>query len=399
VLKSPQLTESKFLVYSTMAIVLLLGVHLFQQQINLFYNQDNYVGFHTLLESFSISTSSAIMLYGLKNFGKSQSSQMLLLSFTFLVVGTLDMLHTLTFKGMPFFLTQSSVDKATWFWVSARIIQALLILAILLLPDRKLRRDYRFPMFLLAALIIAAVGAVVFTFEKRLPLLVIEGQGTTLLKNGIEYFVCFIQFIALIFTLYQYHIEKSETKLSIALALFFLLLTSLIFTIYRSVFDLDNFTGHIFKAFGFYYILKGFYFKKGEFERAELEHQKLINEMPGFIFKAVKKGNQFVFTYGAGELLEHLHIEKEEIIGKSVGEIFIANPAIIHEYCRLALSLQEKTVFEIDHFGKTLLISIKPGFDEFEQEVVLGSVIEMTGFYQEPAVKDKGKKKAKFAVM
>ncbi|MCM3765823.1 MASE3 domain-containing protein [Neobacillus niacini] len=394
-----QLTEGKFLVFSTMAIVLLLGIHLFQEQINIIYNPTNYVGFHTLLESFSISTSSAIMLYGLKNYGKSGSSQMLLLSFTFLVVGTLDMLHTLTFKGMPFFLTESSVAKATWFWVSARAIQAVLILAILVLPNWKLKRDYRFPMYLLAFLMIGAIGTVVFTFEKSLPLLVIEGKGTTPLKNGIEYFVCFVQFLALIFTLYKYHMEKSETKLAIALALFFLLLTSLIFTIYRSVFDLDNFTGHIFKAIGFYYILKGFYFKKGEFERAEMEHQKLINDLPGFIFKAAKKGNQFVFTYGAGELLQQLHIEKDQLIGKPLKEVFAANPAKIQEYCQLALNLQEKTVFEMNHLDKTMLISIKPGFDEFEPEVVLGSVIEMTGFYQEPAIKGRNKKGSKFAVM
>ncbi|WP_082693000.1 MASE3 domain-containing protein [Bacillus sp. FJAT-29814] len=394
-----QLTEGKFLVYSTMAIVLLLGIHLFQEQINTFYNPNNYVGFHTLLESFSISTSSAIMLYGLKNYGKSGSSQMLLLSFTFLVVGTLDMLHTLTFKGMPFFLTESSVAKATWFWVSARAIQAVLILAILVLPNWKLKKDYRFPMYLLAFLMIGAIGTVVFTFEKSLPLLVIEGKGTTLLKNGIEYFVCFVQFLALIFTLYKYHMERSETKLAIALALFFLLLTSLIFTIYRSVFDLDNFTGHIFKAIGFYYILKGFYFKKGEFERAEMEHQKLINDLPGFIFKAAKKGNQFVFTYGAGELLQQLHIEKDELIGRPLKEVFAANPTIIHEYCQLALNLQDKTVFEMEHLDKTLLISIKPVFEEFEQEVVIGSVIEMTGFYQEPAMKGRNKKRSKFAVM
>jgi hypothetical protein len=394
-----QLTEGKFLVYSTLAIVLLLGIHLFQDQINLIYNQSNYVGLHTLLETFSISTSAAIMLYGLKNYGKTRSSQMLLLSFTFLVVGTLDVLHTLTFKGMPFFITESSVAKATWFWVSARSIQALLILAILVLPNIKLKREYQLPMFLLAFTVIGAIGAVVFTFEKSLPLLVIEGQGTTLLKNGIEYFVCFVQFIALIFTLYKYHMERSEAKLSIALALFFLLLTSLIFTIYRSVFDLDNFTGHIFKAIGFYYILRGFYFKIGEFERTEQEHQRLIDDLPGFIFKAYKKGNQFVFTYGAGELLQQMQIEKEELIGMPLKEVFTANPTIVHEYCQLALNLQEKTVFELDYLDKTLLVSIKPVFEEFEQEVVVGSVIEMTGFYQEPALKGREHKKSKFAVM
>ncbi|MFK9090078.1 MASE3 domain-containing protein [Bacillus salipaludis] len=113
-----KITEGRFILFSLLAIVLLMSIHLFQPQIMTFYNPKNYVGFHTLLESFSISISAAILLYGLKCYGKNYSSRMLLLSFTFLLVGTLDLLHTLTFKGMPFFITESSVAKATWFWVS-----------------------------------------------------------------------------------------------------------------------------------------------------------------------------------------------------------------------------------------------------------------------------------------
>ncbi len=85
-------------------------------------------------------------------------------------------------------------------------------------------------------------------FEGSLPLLVIEGKGTTVLKNSIEYFVSLILFVSLIISLYHYYLEKSEEKLYFALALVFLLLTELIFTIYQSVFDLDNFLGHVFKV-------------------------------------------------------------------------------------------------------------------------------------------------------
>lgn len=109
------LSEGKFLIYTTSAIILLIGIHIFNQQLTAFYNPDNYVGIHTLLEVFSISISAAIFLYGLKGFGKTKSRLMLLLSFTFFVVGALDVMHTLSFKGMPYFITESSVAKATWF--------------------------------------------------------------------------------------------------------------------------------------------------------------------------------------------------------------------------------------------------------------------------------------------
>ncbi|WP_066387006.1 MASE3 domain-containing protein [Neobacillus mesonae] len=255
-----QLTEGKFLLYSVLAIILLMVFHLNQPQINIFYNHENYVGIHTLLECISISISATIFFYGRKVFRQTKSSRMLLLSITFFLVGAIDLLHTMSFKGMPFFITESSVAKATWFWVTARMLQAFLILLVLLLPDRKLKRDVHNASFIFGMIIVCTIGYTIFQFEQSLPVLMVEGEGTTFVKNVMEYAVSFIQFICLIVTLYQYHEQKCEAKLSIALALVFLLLTELVFTIYQSVYDIDNFTGHILKTLGFYYILKGFYF-------------------------------------------------------------------------------------------------------------------------------------------
>lgn len=266
-----KITEGRFIILSLLAIGLLMAIHLFQRQILAFYDPANYVGFHTLLESYSISISAAIFLYGLKCYGKNRSSRMLLLAFTFLVVGTLDLLHTLSFKGMPYFFTDSSAAKATWFWVTARVFQSCFILALLLIPDRNLKRDYRGGIVLVGMVFASTIGYVIIQFENSLPILMVEGRGTTFLKNGIEYVISFILFVSLVITLYQYHLEKSEAKLAIALAFVFLLLTELIFTIYQSVFDLDNFTGHLFKAAGFYFILKSFYFLNQESESPPIQ--------------------------------------------------------------------------------------------------------------------------------
>jgi hypothetical protein len=255
-----KMTEGKFLIYTVSAIFLLMAIHIFQPQLNSIYNPDNYVGFHILLEVLSISISAAIFFYGLKGFGETKSRRMLLWSFTFLIVGLLDLLHTITFKGMPHFFTDSSVAKATWFWVISRAIQSFLLLLIILLPDRKVRRDYHKIAILTGILAVILIGVGVITLERQLPLLMEDGKGTTSLKNGIEYFISLIQFFSLIITLYKYHIEKSAEKLAIALALVFLLLTELIFTIYQSIYDLDNFSGHVFKVLGFYFLLKSLYF-------------------------------------------------------------------------------------------------------------------------------------------
>ncbi len=371
------LTEGKFLVYSTLAIVLLVGIHIFQTPLQRVYNPDNYVGFHTLLETFSISISAAIFLYGLKKFGKTRSSQVLLISFTFFLVGTFDLLHTLSFKGMPYFLTESSVPKATWFWVIARVTQSLFILAILLMPDRNLKRDYRTGAVLIGMVIVTAVGLFIIYNADSLPLLVIEGKGTTGLKNSIEYSICFIQFISMVLTLYHYYLEKSEEKLSIALALFYLLLTDLIFTIYESVYDIDNFAGHIFKALGFLFILKGYYFLKlgnGPSISEKVKKQRqLMNGLPGLIFQVIKKGDEFVLTFMKGELLQG----KENYLGKSIGQVLPFNKVELNEYFRLAWRRQEQVIFELDDLDKSFLFSIKPLIESDDKEYIIGTVIEM----------------------
>jgi uncharacterized membrane protein YdcZ (DUF606 family) len=380
------LTEGKFLIYSTLAVLLLMAIHIFQPQIYAIYNPKNYVGFHTLLESFSISISAAILLYGLKQFGVTRSSRMLLMIITFFLVGTLDLLHTLSFKSMPYFITESSIAKATWFWVSARFLQALLIFIILLVPDRKLTKDYRIAAIILGYIITGLIAFFVIHYENNLPLLVVEGKGTTFLKNSIEYVVSIIQFGSLIITLYQYNVEKNEEKLAMALAFVFLLLTELVFTVYQSVFDLDNFSGHIFKALGFYFILKSFYFSpvKDKSYQSKQGTNKLLNELPGFIFTAVKKGNDFVVTVIEGDLLRQIGLNPEEMVTRPLTEIFSSNKGNWNDYCHLSFRLQESLRFEMDFMEKTFLVSIKPTLEDGQKETIIGTVIDMTGLHHFP---------------
>lgn len=375
-----QLSEIKFLVYSTSAIIILLLTHVFQGQINRFYNPNNYIAIHTLLECFSISTSAVIVSYGLKNFEKTKSSQMLLLSFTFLVVGSLDLFHTLSFKGMPFLFTGSSVAKATWLWIVSRSLQAVLILLILLLPSRKVSRDYRTAVVAAAIFLAGAIVIGIFYYEKSLPLLMIDGKGTTALKNAIEYGITLIQFIALLITLYQYYVEKSRAKLAIALALVFLLLTELVFTIYQSVYDLDNFIGHLFKTIGFYYILYGFYFSH---EDKDEHHEPIMelsyDQLPGLIFQAKRRKNEMLLTHFQGQLLEELGLNQETFSETNFEKISPVNKVILDQYCLMSLRLQEPISFEITCINRRLLVSIKP----VSQAEILGAILDMTEAHQD----------------
>jgi hypothetical protein len=378
-----KMTETKFLLYTVSAIFLLMMVRIFLSQINNIYTPHNYVGIHAFLEIICVAISITIFLYGIKKFNTTKSIRLLLLAFTFFTVGIIDIFHTLSYNGMPFFITPSSVQKATWFWIIARIIQSILMLALILLPDRKLKRDYRLIAVPFGVVLSFIIGFIIISYETNLPLLVIEGKGTTLLKNSLEYCVSFILFISLMVSLYQYYLDKKEDKLYFALAIVFLLLTELIFTIYQSVFDLDNFLGHVYKVFGFYFILKGFYFTEYDADSAQLNVQKSMADHPGLFFSLKKKGNKFICTKIDGELLKGIHYSSEEIVGKPISTILPEQEASMNDYCVLTMKLQECVTFEMVCQEKYLIISIKPSVDEFNEDVILGTAMDMTGVFSQ----------------
>jgi hypothetical protein len=326
-------------------------------------------------------------------------SRMLLLAFTFMLVGMLDALHTISFKGMPFFITQSSVAKATWFWIFARFFNALLMFAILLLPDKKITKDYRGLIIGSAVVITAIIGFIIYRFGNQLPLLMVEGKGTTSLKNGLEYFFSFILFAALIITLYQYHLDRSAAKLAIGLSLVFLLLTELVFTIYQSVYDLDNFTGHVFKVFGFYFILKGLYFSvEEEHHDQEQDTQNFLTELPGVIFKVVKQGEDFITVFSDGELLKELELTKEDFYERPLPEVFLEKDFPIQDYFRLAIKLRETVAFKMPFREKMLLFSLRPLIEEDDSEILIGTISDMTGIHREPPLNQKSRSNFKIVM-
>ena len=377
------MSEGRFLVYIVAAVILLMLIHLYHADLSSYLNPENYLAIHTILEFFSIAVSFSIFSYGWKVFGFSKSRRILLLSFLFFIVGTLDLLHTLTFKGMPFFITESSIAKATWFWVSARIIESLMMVLVLVLPERKLQKDRRRSCLAICMAIIAVLMFVFFKYEQSLPLLVIEGKGTTILKNLIEYSVSFLHFISIVISLYFYNEGKNGQHLYVALAFTFLFLSELVFTIYQSVYDIDNFTGHLYKALGYFFIMRGFYFStlandsflKDPSDKIWRQTEEMIQSHYGVIFKLSKEGNDFIHHIVGGGLLDDLGFTPNEINGKTIGEFLPEKAGRVKRYYDCVWKNNEKIVFEIEIGGNTYGISLMPVMNNGEVVEIAGAVM------------------------
>lgn len=383
-MKSP-FTEIKLLVYTLVAVMFLVTIHVFHPQLSAIYDPVNFLSIHIALELFAISISFAIFFYGWRKYEETKSGKLLMLAMLFLIVGLLDLLHTLTFKGMPFFLTESSVAKTTWFWIITRTFEAVFMVVLLLLPEWKQKIDYRPIWFTLSIGFVISVAIIVFQYANVLPVLVIEGQGTTFLKNTIEYFVCFLRIVTIIIALLFYYDGKKIDFLYMALAFTILFLSELIFTVYQSIYDIDNFTGHLYKVVGYFFFLKAFYLSieketlsEDQYHRKGFQLNDLIHEHPGIVFTVKRLGNSYVHCVCDGELLYELGLTPEEVVGKTIFEFIPLQEKLIEEQYQSSWETGTNATFHFEFKEKSLFVSLKPLFRQNEVVEILGTVIDLS---------------------
>lgn len=113
---------------------------------------------------------------------------------------------------------------------------------------------------------------------KLLPDLVIEGSGTTWLKNTMQYSALLIQLAVILLIIFKYKQYDFYYKM-ILLASVYTIFSDVMYTMYTSVYAFENLVGHIFEVIAFYFLLKALYYSSVEepFQRqkeAEAELQK-----------------------------------------------------------------------------------------------------------------------------
>ncbi len=240
-------------------LLLLIIMRLFKDSFYFVYDHSHFLTIHTSLELLSIAISLSVSIHGFLVFPHNLSRHRLYISSLFLAIGLLDLFHTLSYFGMPRFITENTMQKPTWFWVVARFIQFAVFLVIFSIRDNaeniKKRRFY----LVLPILFVVLVSAIIVLFESSLPILIEPGVGVTPLKRGIEYFSSVLGIGIVITLLRRYKRDKDVNLLYMITAFTYLLMSQIIFTIYKDVFDSDNFLGHFYKIVGFYYLLKGIY--------------------------------------------------------------------------------------------------------------------------------------------
>jgi signal transduction histidine kinase/ActR/RegA family two-component response regulator len=218
----------------------------------------SYLLFHALVELFRVGVAGAMFAVAWNSRRFSRNGYLTHIGIAYLFVASLDLLHTLAYRGMGVF-TGFDTDLPTQLWIAARGMESI---SLLLSPVFVVRRLW--PRLTLAAYLVATALLLVVIFPlDAFPVCYVEGTshpglppGLTAFKVNAEYLICLI-FLASLVALWAVRERVSERALPLMVAAVVTsIFSELAFTRYVNVYGDFNMAGHLLKAASFFLIYK-----------------------------------------------------------------------------------------------------------------------------------------------
>ena len=310
----------------------LLGVlfvlSVFMPPVRLFADGRDYLPLHSGLEIFSLVVAGMVFALGWNLRRSARGARLVWLGAACLAVGLLDFAHLMSFPGMPPFFTPNSADKAIAFWLMARLLGVLGLLAHAVLPERDGGGSAA------AWAVLAAIGVafgvafgwswLVLAHPQVLPATFIEGQGVTPLKSVLEGGLVLLHLAAAILLARRALADGESAAGWLAAAAATMALAELHFARYAAVADLYNVLGHAYKVAAFAMIYRAVFVSGVRAPQRALAAERallrgLIDSVPDLIAFRDREGRYlgcnkaFAEAYG---------IREAALVGRSDGELF-----------------------------------------------------------------------------
>lgn len=211
----------------------------------------NYLFFHILAEFFSIVIGFMIFVIAFNTKKYIKYRYFLLLGIGFLFVASIDLLHTIAYRGMN--VIDPQLFEATQLWILARFIEAGTLLAAFtfFFSPKKSNCGYCFLVYSLitvSSLIMMAFGV--------FPECYIEGVGLTPFKKISEYIIIGMLGLSLYFFRKRKAYFDGEVVKFLTVSIILTIISEFTFTLYFDVYGIFNILGHIFKIISFWFIFK-----------------------------------------------------------------------------------------------------------------------------------------------
>lgn len=261
-------------------LLLLITTMFFNHYLYGIFGNENYVTMHLIIEIFIIVGAFTIAIQAWLIVPYLQWDKRLYIGALFFAQGIFEVFHTISYDGMPFFVEKSSPYSATWIYMINRLSLSCGLLLIYIVNIKKAYSTKRFITYGFAFAYAIIWLVIIYYPTHLLPDLVIEGKGTTSLKNGLQYLAILMQLLLVVY-LWRSKIIRPVEKSPMILGSIFIIVSDFLFTTYQSVYDIRNFIGHLLLMVSYQYFLKALYFLsvKEPFEmliqtQKQLEHSQ-----------------------------------------------------------------------------------------------------------------------------
>lgn len=311
----------------------------------------DYLLFHSLTEIFSFVIAFGIFLIAWNSRHIQKNHYLLFLGIAYLFVGSLDMAHTLFYKGMMILHNQDA-NIPTQLWTIARYTESLSLLIAPVFLTRSIN-----PIRTLIIYLVLTAALLWSVFTGIFPTCYVEGVGLTFFKKLSEYIICVILTGA--FGMLWINRQRFSPAIFnlLGASVILTICSELAFTAYISVSGIPNIVGHFLKFVSFYLIYKAlvetglkdpFELLFRDLKESEKKYRSLFAHMlNGFAYHQIildNKGNpvDYIFLEVNDAFEQMTGLKGEDVIGKKVTDVI---PGIrddgfdwIGEYANVALN-------------------------------------------------------------
>ena len=186
---------------------------------------NNYLLFHGIVELVGIAIAFSIFMLVWNTRKFLPDAFFLIIGISLLFTGSLDVIHTLAFKGMGVF-AGNNADLPTQLWIAARYFQVIAIFIATLFIGKSITKDRKYDADII---IIACTTTFVLLltsifYWQNFPHCFIEGSGLTPFKIISEYIISLILAAAVILiVIKRRHFDSQVWKLLISSLIFLIL--------------------------------------------------------------------------------------------------------------------------------------------------------------------------------
>jgi len=217
-----------------------------------------FVAFHTVLEFICIVA--CLMIFTVQFVLRSKASfgRFQLLGIPFLGIALLDLVHTLSYRGLPDLVTENSPQKSIAFWLAARFLEAMTFVAFAIVSRLRFEVKVRASvLYIIILLYVVCSLWWVLLSPETVPAFADTAGRINGLKIGIEYFFILVHLFATGALLSLRGPQGGDRRTAdLGTASLILAVSGLCFSSFSDGHDLVIFLGHLLKVLAYYFVFR-----------------------------------------------------------------------------------------------------------------------------------------------